>query len=139
MKKTMLLNAAISDVIARLGHGDSICVGDAGLPIPNGVPRIDLAVSKGCPVFLDVLGAVTSELFVERALLASELEARQPDMHARVTAALTALDAAQGNGIAVDAVPHEDFKARSAACKAVIRTGEFTPYSNIILISGVPF
>jgi D-ribose pyranase len=32
-----------------MGHGDALCVADAGLPIPNGVPRIDLAFAPGSP------------------------------------------------------------------------------------------
>ena len=36
-------------------------------------------------------------------------------------------------------VSHEAFKEKTAQCKAVIRTGEVTPYANIILCSGVSF
>ena len=36
-------------------------------------------------------------------------------------------------------VPHEEFKKRSSESKAVVRTGEFTPYANIILVAGVVF
>jgi D-ribose pyranase len=39
----------------------------------------------------------------------------------------------------VTAIPHEEFKARTAAARAVVRTGEFTPYANVILIAGVTF
>ena len=36
-------------------------------------------------------------------------------------------------------VPHTELKARTHDCKAVIRTGETTPYANIILQSGCIF
>ena len=39
----------------------------------------------------------------------------------------------------ITAVSHEEFKKRTANAKAVIRTGEATPYANIILHSGVIF
>lgn len=139
MRKATLLNAPIAGVIARMGHMDSLCLGDAGLPIPDHVDRIDLAVAAGLPGFLDVLPVLTGELFVERAVIAEELAERQPQFHANVLAHLAALGAEQGNDIALDAVPHEAFKAMTGACKAVVRTGEFTPYANIILVSGVPF
>ena len=33
-------------------------------------------------------------------------------------------------------IPHVEFKQKTAKSKAVIRTGEFTPYSNVILVAG---
>jgi D-ribose pyranase len=36
-------------------------------------------------------------------------------------------------------VPHQSFKAQTHSARAVIRTGEFTPYANIILEAGVVF
>jgi len=138
VKKATLLNSEISGLIARLGHGDSICIADAGLPIPDGVRRIDLAVTQGCPSFADVLAAVSSEMFVEQAVLASELAERQPEMQNNVDAAMTSLASEQGTEIPLHPVAHEEFKALTRNCKAVIRTGECTPYSNI-LHAGVTF
>lgn len=139
MKKAVLLNAPITRVVSLMGHGDSLCIGDAGLPVPDGVERIDLAVCKGLPPFLDTVSATTTELFVERAVIANEMRDGQPDLHASVMAAIAELSAAQGNEIAVELVPHEAFKAQTRACKAVVRTGECTPYANVILFAGVPF
>ena len=41
--------------------------------------------------------------------------------------------------VPIEQVSHEDFKRRTASAVAVVRTGEFTPYANIILIAGVVF
>ena len=139
MRKAVLLNAPIASVVAHMGHTDSLCIGDAGLPIPETVERIDLAVTKGLPRFLDVLQAVTGELCVERATIAQEMVDQQPEFHREVLAALETLQRAQGNEIAVETVPHEAFKALTGDCHAVIRTGEVTPYANIILHAGVTF
>jgi D-ribose pyranase len=131
MKKTTLLNAPISHVIASMGHTDSLCVADAGLPIPAGPERIDLAVTRGIPGFTDVLTAVLDELVVERAVAAGEIGKANPDVLIRLRALL-------GN-IPLEFVPHEEFKKLSARCRSVVRTGECTPYANVILYSGVPF
>lgn len=131
MKKTPLLNQAISAVIAGMGHGDGLVVADAGLPIPDDVLRIDLAVTAGIPSFMDVLKAVLSELQVEQVILAEEIKAKSPDMH---TAILHWL-----GDIPVQYVSHEEFKQTTSSAKAIIRTGEFTPYANIILLAGVVF
>ncbi len=45
MKRGELLNSYLSGLIADLGHKDKIVIADAGLPVPEGVEKIDLAVS----------------------------------------------------------------------------------------------
>jgi D-ribose pyranase len=130
MKKTPLLNIALSQLIASLGHGDSIVIGDAGLPVPPGVPLIDLALTRGIPGFMDTLQTVLAEMQVDHHVLADELAERSPDLARQVE--LLGLAGKQ-------TLPHEEFKRRTQQARAVIRTGEFTPYANIILISGVAF
>ena len=66
MKKTPLLNVALSRLIASLGHGDTVVIGDAGLPVPPGVELIDLALTHGIPDFVSTLKVVLSEMQVER-------------------------------------------------------------------------
>jgi D-ribose pyranase len=131
VKKTGVLNHRLSAVIATMGHTDLLVVADAGLPIPPNVERIDLAVTPGLPPMLDVARAIATELQVERILIASELIARNPALVTEITSLFP--------GIPIDNVPHDDFKTRSASAKAIVRTGECTPYANLILISGVTF
>ena len=132
MKKAKLLNAALSHLVAQLGHNDVIVVGDAGLPVPPGVPCIDLAVMRGLPRIDQVLEALESEMQVERMVLATEsLEANAGAMPAWLPAAWRDLP--------TEKVPHEEFKLRNAKARAVIRTGECTPYANVMLVAGVAF
>ncbi|GAA0583288.1 D-ribose pyranase [Caenispirillum bisanense] len=139
MKKTGLLHPAVSHVIASMGHTDGLVVCDAGLPIPEGPERIDVAVSPGVPSFLQVLDAITGELQVERVLIAGEFQHAGRDLYPRFVAAIEALGRAQGRTIAIDRVSHEDFKRTTASARAVVRTGECTPYANVILYAGVTF
>lgn len=132
MKRTPLLHSELSHVISMLGHGDMLVLGDAGLPIPDGPRRIDLAVSAGVPRLADVLRAVLTEMQVERALLAREaLDPRAPD-------ALPDWCAGQLQ-IVPATISHEELKRLSARARAVVRTGECTPYANIVLVAGVTF
>ena len=133
MKKTALLNSEISYVIARLGHTQTITIGDAGLPIPENVKRIDLAVSKQIPSFLAVLDAVLAEMQVEKITLAEEIEASAPDLKNQI------LQRFQDQDVEVEYVAHQQFKWMTVHSEAVVRTGETTPYANIILQSGVTF
>jgi D-ribose pyranase len=131
MKKTGLLNKDLSEVIASLGHRDMLVIADAGLPIPSNVHRIDLAVSPNLPRFMDVVRAVLGELQVEEAVVAEEMAGRSPQVLAELRKAL--------GQVTIRSVPHEDFKLQTAQAQAVARTGEFTPYANVILIAGVVF
>ena len=131
MKRTPLLHAELSEVIARLGHGDLLVIGDAGLPIPDGPRRIDLAVSANVPRFADVLAAVLSEMQVESALIADELSPANAPIHAELMRQL--------RQVPVSAVSHQQLKAITRDARAVVRTGEFSPYANVILRAGVVF
>ncbi|AVS82533.1 D-ribose pyranase [Paracidovorax avenae] len=130
MKRTALLHADLSRAIAALGHGDMIVIGDAGLPIPPGPLRIDLAVTPGLPSVADVLAAVLSEMQVERALIATEAVERAGGALPGWAGALP---------VAPQTLSHEEFKRLTRDARAVVRTGECTPYANVILCAGVTF
>ena len=130
MKRTALLHAELSHVIASLGHGDMLVLGDAGLPIPDGPRRIDLAVARGVPQLTDVLQAVLSEMQVEGIVVADEALGDAKKLPSWYPQSL---------GIAPQTVSHEEFKRRTAKARAVVRSGEFSPYANVILRAGVVF
>jgi D-ribose pyranase len=134
MKKTPLLNIALSRVIASLGHGDILMIVDAGMPVPAGVELIDLALTRGVPDFVSVLDTVLSEMQVESHVLAEEMLRAQPP-------ALCVIE-----GLNLDAelgeqrmMSHEALKELSRTARAIVRTGECQPYSNIALVAGVVF
>ncbi len=131
MKKRGILNHELIEVIATLGHTDALVIADAGLPIPPQVRRIDLAVVGGVPKFTEVLCAVLDEMQVEHATIAREMAAKSPQLHAEMMAALGSVPVAE--------VSHEEFKRLTHGARAIVRTGEFTPFANIILYSGVVF
>ncbi|CUZ41160.1 D-ribose pyranase [Serratia marcescens] len=139
MKKGVLLNSDVSAVIARLGHTDQLTLCDAGLPIPAAAQRIDLALTQGVPTFMQVFAAVTQEMQVESAILAEEIVKQNPSLHEALLAELTALGQRQGNTISVRYISHQAFKAQTEHSRAVIRSGECSPYANLILCAGVTF
>lgn len=136
MKRTPLLNRHLSKLVASLGHMDEIVIADAGLPVPPNVRVIDLAVSPGIPSFFDVFDALSRELIVEKAIFAEEAG---PELVTRIEVKLAHWEAETGKPIEQVSVLHDDFKVRSQQARAVVRTGEVTPYANIILVSSVPF
>ena len=131
MKKGKLLNSEISSVISQMGHTDSLTIGDCGLPIPKDVKRIDLALKYGVPSFLDTLDTVLEELCVEEIIIAEEIKEAAEQMYKEILNRF--------ENVKVTMVKHEEFKVMTKDSHAVIRTGECTPYANIILKSGVVF
>lgn len=132
MKKIGILHAQLSRIIASMGHGDMLVIGDAGLPVPPGVETVDLALMQGVPGFLETLAAVLTELKVEEGVIAREMAEVSPQMHQRFRAVWPA-------DVPVRVVSHQELKELSRRARAVVRTGEFTPYSNVVLIAGVVF
>lgn len=127
MKKDGIIHPQLLAVLASLGHNDEILLCDAGYPIPADVPRIDLGYRRGQPPFFDVLETIVAELFVEYGVIAAETA---PELSGRIEDVLRA---------DVRRLPHIELKQRVRACKAVIRTGEYTPYANVIIVAGVAF
>lgn len=131
MKKIGILNSEISKVISELGHTDKIVIGDAGLPIPPQVKRIDLALKQGVPSFIETIETVLLEMQVETAYIAKEMQEVSPAKREELISLLP--------GISVKTMTHEELKALTQEAKAIIRTGEFTPFANVILEAGVIF
>ena len=131
MKKNGILNPQLNRVISEMGHRDMLIIADAGLPIPKGVERIDLALKCGIPPFSDVLRAVLSELKVEEAYVAKEIKEKNSQTLNLVSSLMGMRE--------VKFITHEELKELSKQARAIVRTGECSPYANIILISGVTF
>jgi len=139
MKKGTVLNSDISRIISRLGHTDTLVVCDAGLPVPKTTERVDLALTQGVPTFMQVLDVVTAEMQVEAAILALEIKQHNPQLHETLLSHIEQLQQHQGNTIEIRYITHEQFKINTASSQAVIRSGECSPYANIILCAGVTF
>ncbi|MCD8843108.1 D-ribose pyranase [Staphylococcus gallinarum] len=129
MYKTGVLNSEISKVLSDLGHTDKIIIADCGLPVPQHVHKIDLALTLGHPSFLDVFNLVSEHMKIERMTVATEIENDNNQLFEDLKA----------TNLAIESVSHEELKMLSHDVKAIIRTGEATPYANVILTSGVIF
>lgn len=135
MKKSRLLNSELSYEISKIGHTAHITLCDAGLPIPRDVKRIDLAVEAGLPSFISVLEPILSEMQVEEIILAEEIKDKNPEMLKNIMGAFERANMSPK----IIWVKHEEFKKITKESEAIVRTGECSPYSNVILKSGVVF
>jgi len=133
MKKNGILNSDISRVLSYMGHTDKIAIGDCVLPIPDETERIDLALAFGIPTFMQTLKIITDDMKIEKIILADEIKKHNPDILNQV------LELFEEKNIEIDFITHTQLKNETKSCKAVIRTGETTPYANIILQAGCIF
>ncbi|MCO6531602.1 D-ribose pyranase [Lactobacillus sp.] len=131
MKKTGILNSDISRVVANMGHMDWLGIGDAGTPVPPETEKIDLAVKAGLPSFSIVLEEILKELSVQKIYVAEEIKSQNPEQLEKIIRILP--------NVEIEFIPHSQLKKNLTRAKAFIRTGEETPYSNVILESGVIF
>lgn len=133
MKKKGILNAPLSRIVASMGHTDKLVICDSGLPIPKNSEVVDLALTTNIPRFLDTLKIVLEELNIEEAIVAEEILNSGNGLFEEIKALIP--------DVKITKVPHERFKeiSRKESNISFVRTGEATPYANIILISGVTF
>jgi len=135
VKRNGIINADISRVLSYMGHTDTLAVGDCGLPIPEETERIDLALKMGVPSFMEVLREIAKEMKIEKIVLAEEIREKNPNILEEILALVNEMD----TECEIEYCSHGELKARTKTCKAVIRTGETTPYANIILQSACLF
>lgn len=128
MRREGIIHARLTGLLTALRHTDLFAVADSGLPAPPGVEVVDLGVVYGVPGFLPVLRAVLAEVDVEVAWGSVDVTDRNPAM-------ATAL----GELVDPTLLPHEELKRLVGECRFVVRTGEATPFANLVLRSGVPW
>jgi D-ribose pyranase len=131
MRKDGILNPELEAAIASLGHTEYLVIADCGLPIPEGVPVVDLSLVRGIPTFTQTLDAIKNELVIESCICASEAQEANPGLLSEIKSLLP--------GVPSKTVPHETFKELTGRARAVVRTGEYKSYANIILVGGVNF
>ncbi|CAL9344828.1 D-ribose pyranase [Streptomyces sp. enrichment culture] len=130
MKRSGILHAELSGVLATLGHTDLLLVVDAGFPVPRDAHRIDLAIAENLPDLRTVLDLIADELVVEGVVRAENVPTHHPRLDAWLQGRFT--------GAEFTTRPHAEMLGDLARqAKAVVRTGAFEPWGNIGLYCGV--
>lgn len=129
MLRQGILHARLAAALAGLRHTNLFAITDSGFPTARGVEVIDLALVYGVPSFDSVLAVVAAEIVVEQATMATETRTHNAPQADRIRACFPD----------VVEVSHEDLKRMAASAQFVVRTGEATPYSNLVLQAGVTY
>ena len=126
-----ILHPELLVLIASAGHGDVIVLTDAGLRVPKGAKRIDLALTCGVPTIVDVVRAMNEELVIEAATVATEFNVWNPDVYAATMAVLP---------VTPDERPHQELMNDMAErAYAYVKTGECSAYASVALVCGVNY
>ena len=121
-----LLNPEVASLIRRINHTQMLLIADRGFPLPDLRWRIDLSLTADVPSIPQVLAAIGPDLPLDRLIIAQEQEVAAPHRWAEH----------QSGDLRVEPVPHLELKRLAALAVGYIRTGDSTPYSNVILVGG---
>ncbi|MCX6966317.1 MAG: D-ribose pyranase [Verrucomicrobia bacterium] len=129
MKEIGIVNRELARVISEQGHGDLLMVVDAGFAIPKGADVVDISLAENSPMVMDTLEVLKKYFSVEKLIFAHNTKETSPTLFENITRLF-------GEDVPVEWVSHPQIKELSTKVKAVIRTGDFTAYANVILVSG---
>ena len=129
MKEIGIVNREIARIVSEQGHQDCLMVVDAGFAIPKEVEVVDVSISENKPMVLEMLAELKKFFSVEKMILAVQTKKSNPTLFRNISSMW-------GDGVAVEEVDHTVLKKKARDVKAVIRTGDFTAYGNVILVSG---
>ena len=128
MRKGGILHPGLNRILSETGHTDLITICDRGFPVPRGPERLDLALVDDIPTVMDVLLAVREEFIIDCIIIAEELMEASPKRYAELREAFPDTE--------IRTVPHQRFKEICPESRAVVRTGDTTPYANLMIVSG---
>ena len=129
MRETGIVNRDICDVLSTLGHTDELIVCDAGFAIPLGVRTVDISLAENKPTVPEVLAELKKHFSVEKLVISEDTKRVVPTRFKELAGAF-------GEAVVVETISQTEMRARARTVKAIIRTGDFTAYSNVLLVSG---
>ncbi len=129
MLKSGILNPHVNSLLSRVRHTNALVIADRGFPFWPQIETVDLSLVDGVPTVLQVLAAVRANFVLGQAFMAAEFLAHN-SVETRETFARALA------GVPLNYEPHEEqFKPRVPRAIGLIRTGDCTPYANVILVS----
>ena len=128
MLQSGILNPHILQLIARIRHTNTLVIADWAFPFWPQIETVDISLTHGIPTVLDVLDLLTPVFKIGRIWQAEEFLANNTQE------TVTRFRKSFGD-IPVTREAHVEFKKRVPLAIGLIRTGDPTPYGNIILES----
>ena len=128
MLNSGIINPQLLNLLARVRHTNSLAILDCGFPNWPGVEVIDISLTRGVPTVLQVFDLIRPVFKVGKIWQAEEFLQRNSEE--TIDEFAKAVD-----GLKFTREPHAEFKGRIPSVIGLIRTGDATPYSNLIFES----
>jgi D-ribose pyranase len=128
MLKTGILNPQLNSLLSRIRHTNTLVIADRGFPFWPSIEIVDLSLVDDIPTVLQVLQAIRANFVLGPAWMADEFRQHNPEPVQQAFAAALA-------GTRLSFEPHPRFKQRVPSAIGLVRTGDTTPYANVILES----
>ena len=131
MIQSGILNPHVLDLVARIRHTNTLVISDWAFPFWPQIETVDISLTHGIPTVLDVLDLLKQNFKIGRIWQAEEFTtSNSAETIARFDSSFAEIP-----DLAVARLPHIDFKKQVPQAIGLIRTGDPTPYGNIILES----
>lgn len=130
MKRGKILNKKLNTAIADMGHGEMLIVCDAGMKIPSDAQRIDLALTEGIPEIEQVIELLVEDFCYERVIVTEDLPVYNEPLYKKIKDICDRCE--------IEAIPYDEFmNTLPQKAKYIVRTGSFSPYGDIALVSAI--
>jgi len=126
-----ILNPHVLDLVARIRHTNTLVISDWAFPYWPQIETVDISLTKGIPTVLDVLELLKGNFKIGRVWQAEEfLTTNSEDVIDAFDDSFVGIP-----DVAVERLPHVDFKHKVPDAIGLIRTGDPTAYGNLIIES----
>ncbi len=123
-----ILNPAVLSLLARVRHTNTLVISDWAFPFWPQIETVDISLTQGIPTVLQVLELLRPNFKIGELFMAEEFNSSNKGK------VLTSFHRAF-RGLKVTYETHVQFKLRVPSAIGLIRTGDSTPYGNIIIES----
>lgn len=123
-----IINPHLASLLCRVRHTNMLVISDYAFPFWPGIETVDLSLVIGIPTVLQVLDAIMPSFKAGTIYMAQEFKTyNTPEVQSQFQAAF--------RGVPTTFEPHVEFKKRVPNAIGLIRTGDQTIYSNLVVVS----
>lgn len=123
-----ILNPQLRSLIARVRHTNTLVIADYAFPYWPQIETVDLSLVQGVPTVIQLLDAILPVWKCGEIYMAEEFNVHNPKP-------LRTAFAKARRGVKTVFEPHLQLKQRVPGAIGLIRTGDETIYSNMVLVS----
>jgi L-fucose mutarotase len=133
-----ILSPDLLKILAEMGHGDEIVIGDGNFPAASVARRLIRADGHGVPALLEaVLAVIPLDTYADPNVMLMEVVPGDPAVPVIWNTYQKIITAAEQGRARIAKIERFAFYERAKNAYAVIASGETALYANIILKKGV--